>query len=183
MLAYDRQQKQPKYPTTVQAVWSDDGVTFGFRMTEPAANKLKKSRTGHDNSMLWWDDNIELLLDPSGKGDGDYYHFIISAGAVVADGQARDFSWNCPGLKTAVDVQTSAWTMEVFAPYAAFPDAIKPSTGSKVSWTGNFTRHRIADSSDADKTPGSEPEYQRLNTTYETPSANLADFGPIEFVN
>src|SRR5207248_8355788 len=31
MLAYDKAKPTPKYPTTVKAVWTNDGVTFGFR--------------------------------------------------------------------------------------------------------------------------------------------------------
>ena len=31
--------------------------------------------------------------------------------------------------------------------------------------------------------PHSEEEYQRLNTTYAGPTANLADFGPLRFID
>src|SRR5205823_3913623 len=88
--AYDRDHKQCTYPTTVQAVWTEAGITFAFRMAEPATDKLQRSRTGRDNSTLWWDDNVELLLDVTGKNQGDYYHFIITAANVVADAKGKD---------------------------------------------------------------------------------------------
>src|SRR5581483_4554170 len=32
VLGWDRTKKEPAYPTTVRAVWTAEGVTFGFRM-------------------------------------------------------------------------------------------------------------------------------------------------------
>ena len=58
-------------------------------MTEPATNKLQMSRTGRDNSTLWWDDNIELLLDVTSKGQGEYYHLIITPATSSPTPRAR----------------------------------------------------------------------------------------------
>ena len=71
--------------------------------------------------------------------------------------------------------------MEVFVPFAAFGEGVKPAAGAR--WLGNFTRHRMADSdaAGAGRAGGSVAEYQRLNTTYAVPSENLSDFGAIEF--
>ena len=75
-------------------------------------------------------------------------------------------------LLTAAHVGKDFWSLEVYVPHAAFPDARKPGTG--VVWYGNFTRHRVA---------GRDPrEYHRLNTTYEPGSHNTMAFGPIRFV-
>ena len=160
-------------------MWSPDGVTFAFHMTEPATNKLQMSRTGRDNSTLWWDDNIELLLDVTSKGQGEYYHLIITPANVVADAKGKDFGWNLQGLKTAASIAADHWDMEVFIPFAAFPEAVKPAPGTK--WLGNFTRHRLADAGQPGAAPGSVSEYQRFNTTFANPSENLSDFGPIQF--
>jgi hypothetical protein len=171
VLGYERNNPQPKFPTTIQAVWTDRGVTYGFRMAEPTPEKIEKSRSGRDHSTLWWDDNIELLLDVTGKNDGEYYHFIISAAGVSADAHRGDYSWNCNGIQAATFIGKDFWSLEVFLPFSSFPEALNPAPGAKVRWSGNFTRHRVAD----------PQEYQRLNTTYALPSENLSDFGRIVF--
>jgi len=73
----------------------------------------------------------------------------------------------------------------VFLPYAAFPEARKPGAGKTIAWTGNFTRHRVADKGLKSKKPqikGSTREYSRMNTTGSKTSDNLADFAEIRFV-
>ena len=102
----------------------------------------------------------------------DYYQLIVNANAAVFDSHARDVEWTCRGLKAAAHVSGDFWSLEVYVPYAAFPEARRPGTG--VQWYGNFTRHRVCD-----KKPR---EYQRLNTTYAAPSNNMMAFGPIRFV-
>ena len=145
VLAYDTMKKEPRYPTTVKAVWTAEGVTFGFRLTEPTPDRIERALKGHDDSMLWWDDNIELLFDVTGKNEGEFYHFIINANGAVADAKGKDFSWNAQGVKKAVFLGKDFWSMEVFLPYTAFPEAVRPGPGKVVSWHGNFTRHRVAD--------------------------------------
>lgn len=183
--AYDKMKKEPKYPTTVKAVWTADGVTFGFRLTEPTPERIERGLKGHDDSMLWWDDNIELLFDVTGKNEGEFYHFIVNANNAVADARGKDFSWNAEGVKTATFLGKDFWSMEVFLPYKAFPEAVRPGPGKVVTWHGSFTRHRVAENGLNPKFksfPGSEREYTRMNTTYALPSNNLADFAALKFV-
>jgi hypothetical protein len=169
--ATDRQNPKPRFATTLRAVWTLDGVTFGFRMAEPAPGKLRRDIKGRDDPLAWWNDNVELFLDVAGRRRG-YYQLIVNPNGAVYDGKGRDTTWTCKGLKTAAHVGSDFWSLEVYVPYAAFPDATRPGTG--VVWYGNFTRHRVAD-----RKPR---EYQRLNTTYEPGSHNMMAFGPIRFV-
>jgi hypothetical protein len=181
---WDRKQSQCTYPTTVRAVWTADGITFGFRMTEPTPELLERGIKGRDDSMAWWDDNVELLFDPTGRNEGDYYQFIINANNAVADAHGRDFSANFPEVKSAVFVGKDFWSMEVFVPYTVFPGTAKPGSGTNTVWYGNFTRHRVADQGLKPKMgrqKNSLREYQRMNTTYAAPSNNLSDFAPIQF--
>ena len=185
--AYDKQVKEPKYPTTVRAVWTPEGITFGFRMTEPTPDQLEMRTKGHDDSNLWWDDNVEVLLDVTGKNEGEFYHLVVSAANTVADSKGKDFSWNSDLVKTAVFIDKDSWTMEVFVPFKAFPDAAAPAPGasSQTQWSGNFMRHRVCDRGnkpDRTKIEGSQREYTRMNTTYAIPSNNLSDFAPLKFV-
>jgi hypothetical protein len=184
VLAYDKQKKEPKYPTTVKAVWTTDGITFGFRMTEPTPERLERGIKSRDDSMAWWDDNVELLFDVTGKNVGQFYHFIINANAALWDAKEKDSSWNIEGLKTKAFVGKDFWTLEVYVPYAAFPEAARPGSGTNTVWHGSFTRHRVADMGLTPRFksfPGSQREYQRMNTTYAPPSNNLSDFAPIVF--
>src|SRR5262249_54224634 len=184
VMGWDKTKKEPTYPTTVKAVWTADGVTFGFRMTEPTPERLERTIKGRDDSMAWWDDNVELLFDVTGKNEGEFYHFIINPNAAVADARGKDFSWNIEGMKTAAFVGKDFWSLEVFVPYSAFPESVKPGTRANVTWFGNFTRHRVADQGLKPKFrahPESKREYQRMNTTYAVPSNNLNDFAPIKF--
>jgi hypothetical protein len=185
--AHDKVKKDPVYPTTVRAVWTPDGISFGFRMTEPAPDQLEKRIQGRDDSNLWWNDNVEILVDATGKNEGEFYHYIVSAANTVADAKGKDFSWNNDLVKTAVSIEKDCWTLEVFVPFAAFPDAAVPAPGasSQTKWFGNFTRHRVCDrgiNPDRTKIEGSQREYTRMNTTYAGPSNNLADFAPLKFV-
>ncbi len=182
---WDRKRREPTYATTVRGVWTSEGLTLGFEMQEPTPERLERNIQGHDDSLAWWDDNIELLFDVTGKNEGDFYHFIINPNNAVADAKGKDFSRNFAEVKSAVQVAEKAWSLEVFLPYAAFAEAAQPGSGTNTVWHGNFTRHRVADKGLTPKFqsfPGSEREYQRMNTTYAVPSNNLSDFAPLKFV-
>jgi hypothetical protein len=62
------------------------------------------------------------------------------------------------------------------------PEAVVPGSGTETVWSGNFTRHRVADSRKEDRLPDSTREYQRMNTTGSSNSDNLADFAEIRFI-
>jgi len=112
--------------------------------------------------MLWWDDNVELLLDVSGKAK----EIIITSSfppARPSPTRAKRISpGTCDGMKAAAFVGKDflgAWKFS--CPFRVFSDANKTC----CRWVGlmvrNFTRHRLADSSESDKSPASVPEYQR----------------------
>jgi len=132
---------------------------------------LRGTIKGRDDPLAWWNDNVELFLDVAGRRRG-FYRLIVNPDGAVFDGKGRDITWTCEGLKTAAHVGGDFWSLEVYVPLSAFPDATRPGTG--VVWYGNFTGHRVAD-----RKPR---EYQRLNTTYEPGSHNMMAFGPIRFV-
>ncbi|MFN0196422.1 MAG: DUF4838 domain-containing protein [Planctomycetaceae bacterium] len=181
---WDKKQLEPTYPTTVKAVWTPEGITFGFQMHEPTPDLLERTIKGQDDSMAWWDDNIEMLFDPTGENSGDFYHFIINVNNAVADAHAKDFSQNYPAVKSAVAVGKDSWSLEVYVPYDALSETLKPGSGTNTVWYGNFTRHRVADQGlkpKVGRAQNSLREYQRMNTTYALPSNNLSDFAPIEF--
>lgn len=179
------QGKPARYPTTVRALWTFDGITFGFRMTEPTPALLETVNGGHDNGAIWWDDNIEVFLDVTGRREGHFHQFIINPDGNYWDSKGKDATWECRGIKMQVLRGRDFWSMEVFLPFAAFPEALKPGSGTHTTWAGNFTRHRIADQGQKSAKPkaeGSVREYQRMNTLGAAASDNLADFSEIRFV-
>ncbi len=173
-----------KYPTTVQAVWTPEGVTFGFRMTEPTPDKLfLKEAPGS-----WINDNVEIFFDATGKGAGDFYQLLIDArdeGTITL--HAAEKNWKPKNIKSHVFVGKDFWSVEVYIPFTEFASlegARLPTTSSSgISWIGNFMRHRNADSQSKEiKTPGSERELQRLYTRYSNWSADQNAFGPLKFM-
>jgi len=164
----------PVYPTALKAVWSWQGVTFGFKMTEPDVDKLARdiAADSRDASLIWWNDNVEIFIDPTGQRTG-YYQLIINAnGAMWTSIGREDTSWEPPGVLAATHVSDGFWSLEVFVPYTGFKDALRPGTG--VAWFGNFTRHRVTDRS--------QREYQGYNVTTGAPSHNQNAFGPMKFI-
>jgi hypothetical protein len=173
---------KPKYTTTVRAVWNFDGIVFGFHMDEPTPHLLETKNGGHDNGEIWWDDNIEIFLDVTGKMEGDYYQFIINSKCDYWDSHMKDTTWEARGFKAATHIDKDFWSMEVFLPYSAFKEVAKPGSGTNTFWMGNFTRHRVADSRNANRQEGSVREYTRMNTTGSGTSDNLTDFAEIKFI-
>lgn len=182
--ATDKKTPKPTYPTTVQAVWTPDGVTFGFRMTEPTPDKLWIS----EPAGSWHNDNVELFFDVTGKGAGDYYQIILDArneGLCTIHAAEKD-GWKPKNLKSQIYKGKDFWSAEIFIPFSEFAtlkDAQIPKTSSGgLFWLGNFTRHRKADGYCKNKTEGSIPEMQRLNTRYSGWSADQSAFGTLKFV-
>ena len=171
--ATDKERTDPMYPTTLKAVWTRRGVTFGFVMSEPEPATLKRDIGPDmlDASLMWWNDNVEIFLDVTGERSG-FHQFIVNPNGALYDGKDGDTSWNSTGVKAATQVGEDAWTLEVFIPIATFQDAVAPGTG--VQWFGNFTRHRVTDRK--------AREYQRLNTTYTGSSSDQNAFGPLRFI-
>ena len=182
--ALDRENKEPRYPTQIRSVNTAKGIYFGFRLSEPTPDRLEVVNGGADNPELWWDDNVEIFLDVTGKNEGDHYQLIINAKGDIFDGWNGDIAWTCEGIQRAVHVGDDFWSLEVYIPYTAFPNVLAPRSGSNLRWHGNFTRHRVADCGREPKVKrieGSVREYQRMNTTYAKYSNNREDFVELQF--
>ncbi len=173
VMAKNKANPTPKFTTTVRAVWTRRGITFGFHMLEPTPDKLKRDigKNSRDEPLIWWNDNVEIFLDVTGQRSS-YYQFIVTANTAILDSNGKDKSWTAQGLKTATHIGKDFWSLEVFVPYSTFKDAVLPGTG--VEWYGNFTRHRVTDKTNI--------EYQRLSTKLSGPSNDQNAFVPIKFI-
>ena len=164
----------PKFPTELKAAWTRQGVTFGFKMMETDMANLKNDigKDSRDASLIWWNDNVEIFLDPSGQRSG-YFQFIVNPNGAVYDSIGREnTAWNPDGVKAAGHRGKDFWSVEISVPYNIFKDLAGPATG--VEWHGNFTRHRV--------TNGKNREYQGFNVTTGAPSHNQNAFGPLRFI-
>ncbi len=165
---------KPRHPTWVKAVWTGDGVTFGFRLTEAHPTKLRLDNTNRDDGTLWFQDCVEVFLDPSSKGGGKVAQLLISAGGGLYDAWGGDAGWTCKGLKFAKALGKDFWSMEVYVPLKALPGVVAPATG--VSWNGQFTRFRTGHGK-----PDKDSEAQKMNARFGGFNSNTADFAPIRF--
>jgi hypothetical protein len=165
---------EAKFPTELRAVWTRSGITFGFRMTEPEMDKLKNDigKETRDASLMWWNDNVEIFLDPSGERRG-YYQFIVNPNGAIYDSIGREnLSWDPEGVKAGGHLGKDSWSVEIFVPYGIFDRVVLPATGTV--WYGNFTRHRVTDRKNR--------EYQGFNVITGAPSHNQNAFGPLRFI-
>ena len=164
----------PKFPTELKAAWTRQGVTFGFKMMETDMANLKNDigKDSRDASLIWWNDNVEIFLDPSGQRSG-YFQFIVNPNGAVYDSIGREnTAWNPDGVKAAGHRGKDFWSVEISVPYNIFKDLAGPATG--FEWHGNFTRLRV--------TNGKNREYQGFNVTTGAPSHNQNAFGPLRFI-
>jgi len=174
---YDSKQKKQassKFPTTMQALWNENGIIYGFYMKEPNPKALKKDNKNSDDGALYWQDCIELFIDPSGTNSADPYHLIITAGDAVFDSFGKDTTWTCDGLKFKSYEGNDYWSMEVFIPHKALGANITTSsTGQK--WHGQFCRHRMSDLEGG-------RENQKLNANQPGFNSNTGDFTELRFM-
>jgi hypothetical protein len=165
-----------KYPTEVRAVFTLDGITFGFKLTEPSPGKLKREVKTNDHGLTYWDDCVELFLDPTGKNLGEFCQFVINANGAVQDLKNGSYAWNAEGVKVATKLGDGFWSMEVFVPYKALGENVRYGTG--VTWYGQITRNRMSDNARGTE---SVRESQKLNAQFTGFNSNLNDFSPLVF--
>ena len=168
-MAMDQKNPVPANGTTVQAVWTDKGVTFGLRLTEAEMDKIKAKCTARD-SDVYSDDSVELFLDVTGERSG-YAQLVVNSLGTVFDRSSEAEDWNAEGITAVAAKDKDAWSLEVYVPFSAFKNCPPIKIGS--IWYGNFTRSRMA---------GKVAELQRWNTLFEPSNLSFNAFGKLRFV-
>ena len=99
--------------------------------------RVKKRQ--YDVSSVWQDDNVEIMLNPSGDRDVFYHFFVNSAGSMsdmkqVAHArgkEAGDFGWNS-NADVMVTHGDGFWTAELSIPLANLPGLDSQSFPAEV---------------------------------------------------
>ncbi|MCF7855900.1 MAG: DUF4838 domain-containing protein [Candidatus Pacebacteria bacterium] len=164
---------ETQYTTTVKAVFTLEGLTFGFHMEEPQPQKLATDLGSPDSGLLWSNDCVEIFLDPEKDGIPEFYQWIVSADLRLYDGVGRDYDWDADGVKTARQIGGDFWSLEVFIPFTVFENVERASAASE--WSGQITRHR------SNRNKEGADENQRLNYDSGARNSSRVDFCPIRF--
>ena len=171
-----KKQIDPIYPTEVRALYGLEGITFGFKLTEPRPDLLKRNVTTNDHGNTYWDDGVELFLDTTGKIEGQFTQFIVNSNSAIQDLKSNQGSWNNEGVKTKSFLGEGFWSMEIYIPFKTLADDARGGTG--VKWTIQITRNRMSDS---DINKDHPRESQKLNARFGGFNANPADFTTLNF--
>ncbi|MFW6156604.1 MAG: DUF4838 domain-containing protein, partial [Armatimonadota bacterium] len=149
--------KEPHAATRVAMTFDDGAVYLLVECSEPNMDALKAEKVGHDNSELFKTDNVELILDPDGEGEG-YYQFAVNAGGSTWDGHHPDAEttqtdWS-PPWESAVGIREEGWTVEIAVPLESI-EIEDVSEGHAWRFNVHRTRRSTAD----------PDEYQALSPT------------------
>ncbi len=131
--------KRPEAQTRFQVALDGTNVYFAVSCLEPNMSRLVAFFTKRDDK-LWWDDCVEIAVDPTGERTG-YYHFIVNARGTVYDARSgpggEGTAWDC-NVQTATARNEEAWTVELAIPLVE----LGWTAGSRGEWALNVARVR-----------------------------------------
>jgi len=149
-------------PTEVRAVQNGKTLWLAVRCIEPALDRVRASRRGHDGE-IWADDSVEIFL---GFG-GTYYHFGVNAAGATYDAKGKDPAWNS-GFRAVVARGEKEWTAELAIPL----DTLVEGGRLPGEWIASFNRSRYA---------GGEVQESAWSPTYSGNSHTPEWFGKLLF--
>jgi hypothetical protein len=101
--------------TQAWTAYDDDALYLAFRCAEPNMDQLKTKATNRDGE-LWFDDSVEVMLDPTGDGK-TYYQVIVNSNEVVFDGRKFKKSVNLESLRVGTSTADDHWITEIAIPW------------------------------------------------------------------
>lgn len=133
----------PNVMTRLYVGQDDEALYLAIECFEPPEDigKLRAEVTRHDGQGLYWDDDAEFFLDPTGERKS-YYQIMVNPRGVAWDAfhptaNNPDVSWN-PKTRLGVSIGKECWTVELAIPWAAFDRT--PAIASE--WAFNALRSR-----------------------------------------
>ena len=165
----------PEQATAVRLAWNHEELRVLLHAHDTHAWATITQRDG----PLWEEEVVEVFLDPVGDAQSYFEIEVNPLGAVVdlvlrknRSGYAKDFAWDCAGLRTAVRRDAATWTAELAIPFASLV-AEPPRAGSR--WRANFCR--------IDRPIGRERELTAWSPTGVRLFHVPARFGVLEFAD
>jgi hypothetical protein len=130
----------PMQGTQVRCVWDD----AEFRVLFVCADEYVWATMTRRNDPLWEEEVVEAFIDPTGDGKA-YFEFEVNPLNAVLDlvlrqnrsGWRKDMSWDCEGLRSAVQRTDTGWNAEIAIPFGSIA-AEAPKVGAE--WRANFCR-------------------------------------------
>ncbi len=163
---------EPQNPTQTSLLWDSEHLYIGVKAHIREAQIPHISQTQND-SPIWEDECIEILMDPNLKTD-TYYHFVINPIGALFDQQVNlpgtpyfrfapqdvqltlsrdttktdfdaDSDWNS-NAKVATEITTTFWSVEIAIPRAMLekPAGLDAQDGSAGDNRWLFNIHRKA---------------------------------------
>ena len=117
--------------TEVTAEARDGGLAVHVVAYEPEMARVAATERKFDDTDVWQENGIELMVDPTGSRR-EFMHFMVNAAGSVADlihrkndtkRWAGDKSWNA-GAKVTVQRFGDRWTCDIEIPASAFRDGL-----------------------------------------------------------
>lgn len=128
----------------VLITYDDHALYLAAECPEPEAQmlRLRADAETHDAGKIWLDDEVEFLIDPTGRRSFPYYQIIVNWKGVTFDTFVRsredhDRGWE-PKYELQVGKQKEGWTVELAIPWIAFDR----TAASAAEWTFNFVHVR-----------------------------------------
>lgn len=157
--------------TLAYAKRTDKSLLLGIVMLEPKMDKLFVGGVGRDGK-LWWNDSIEIFLDP-GRSKKDYFHFIIGADGTLYDARVKDKGWDAQ-FESAVHHGKDRWSVELEIPF----ELMEAHGAPGQIWGVNYCRTRRNKQPVGgawSSVPGGNHQPQRFGVLYFSESINVDD--------
>lgn len=144
---------KPLYKTTAKMLWDDNYLYIGAVLQE----KDIKARLTKRDTIIYYDNDFEVFLDPDGDGQ-NYFEIENNARGVIFDlmldrpyrsGGNFMVQWDCPGLKLAVHCdgtlnkskdEDKLWSVEMAIPREALTMNFSNLLKAGNYWRINFSR-------------------------------------------
>ncbi|MGC9318905.1 MAG: carbohydrate-binding family 9-like protein [Armatimonadota bacterium] len=127
-------------PTAVRVMCDRRALYVAFECCEPLIDRLVSEHAGHD-AEVWFDDSVELFIDPT-HSHKRYYQLAVNCVGARFDRHMEDIEWTGP-WQADTHIGEDRWTVEVAIPFATL--GVRPPQPGDV-FAVNFCRNRKASS-------------------------------------
>lgn len=108
--------KPAKKQTIVRMLYDERSLYFGIKLIEPDMELLRARPSPHD-SAIWWQDSVEIFLDPEHEHSVGFYQFGSNVYGSRFETYSGEGDWN--GFwRVAGSKGEAEWYLEVEIPFA-----------------------------------------------------------------